>query len=83
MNNNETILLDTDRIVGINGFKLFVNDDYRPNRRNVICYSNTLQIYITLNRLTNKIKYTEHTIGDLINNNILNDIKVVEVNGYY
>jgi hypothetical protein len=83
MNNNETILLDTDRIVEINGFKLFVNDDYRSNRRNVICYSNTLQIYITLNRLTNK--NTNHTIkiGDFINNNILNDIKVVELNGYY
>ena len=83
MNNNKKILLDTDRIVEINGFKLFVHDDYRPNRRNVICYSNTLQIYITLNRLTNK--NTEHTIkiGDLINNNTLNDIKVVEANGYY
>ena len=83
---------NNDRIVEINGFKLIVHDNYRPNRRNVICHSNALQLYITLNRLRNDdIKHTI-MIGQLINKNkqLMNknkntfiDIEVIEVKGYY
>lgn len=83
MDNQFTFDKNNDRIVEINGFELFVLDNLRFNRRNVICYSNKLKLYITLNGLRND--NTEHKIiiGDLINNNTFDDIKIIKVKGYY
>lgn len=80
---NKIALEKKDRIVEINGFKLFVHDDHKPNRKNVICYSNSLQLYITSNRLNPDS--TEHVIriGNLISNKTFTDIEVVKVKGYY
>ncbi len=79
------ILFDknNDRIVEINGFTLIVHDDHKPNRINVICYSNLLQLHIMTNGLKND--NTEHTIiiGDLINENAFIDIEVIKVKGHY
>jgi hypothetical protein len=72
-----------DRIVEINGFKLFVHDNIRLDRRNVICYSNKLQTYITLNNLKNDNRTHVMKIGDLIYKNTFDDIKVITVKGYF
>lgn len=83
MGNRFTFDKNNDRIIEINGFELFVHDNLKFNRRNVICYSNKLQLYITLNKLRND--NTEHCIiiGDLINKNTFDDIKVIKVKGYF
>lgn len=74
---------NNDRIVEINGFALIVHDDHKPNRRNVICYSNLLQLYIILNGLKNDNTEDTIIIGDLINENRFIDIEVIKVKGYY
>lgn len=79
----DNVLSKTDRIVEINGFNLFGHDDYRIDRRNVICYSNKLQAYITLNKLTNDNSKSINAIADLIYNNTFDDIKMIKVAGYY
>jgi hypothetical protein len=38
MGNKLVFDTNNDRIVEINGFVMFVHDNYIPNRRNVICY---------------------------------------------
>lgn len=83
MGNNIVFDKHNDRIVEINGFELISYDDHRPNRRNVICYSNILQLYITLNKLPNDDVERNTIISDLINKNKLIDIKVIKVKGYY
>lgn len=72
-----------DRIVEINGFEIFVHDDHRFNRRNVICYSNKLQLYIMLNRLKNNNAQHSIIIGGLLSKNTFDDIKVIGIRGYY
>ncbi len=78
--NNELILLNTDRIIKINNFNLPVHEDYRPFRRNVICYSNILQEHIILNNLSNRNSDHISEICRLMSNKaLINDIKVIEV----
>jgi hypothetical protein len=74
---------NNDRIVEINGFELCVHDNFRFDRRNVICYSFKLQLYSMLKGLR-KDNY-EHSmlIGDLLNNNTFDDNKITAVKGYY
>ena len=51
------------------------HDKYKPNRRNVICYSNLLQSYIILNGLKNDNSgHSTIIIRDIINKNTLIDI---------
>ena len=83
MSNQFTFDKNNDRIVEINGFNLFVHEDFRFNRRNVICYSDKLQLYIILNGLRNDNIEHSILIGGLINKNTLNDIKIIDVKGYY
>lgn len=83
MGNNIVFDKHNDRIVEINGFELINCDNYKPNRRNVICYSDILQLYITSNKLPNDYVERNTIISDLINKNILIDIKVIKVKGYY
>lgn len=80
-----TIVFDkqNDRVVEINGFELISCDDYRPNRRNVICHSYMLELYMALNRLPNDVVERNTLISHLINNNTLIDINVIKVKGYY
>lgn len=82
MSNEFTFDKNNDRIVEINDITLYVRDDYRLNRRNVICYSNKLQLYMTLHKLRNVIE-DRIIIGNLINKNIFDDIKVIKVKGYF
>lgn len=86
-------LLETDRIIEINGYKLIVHDDCRLNRRNVVCHSDKLDLYIKLNNIpTDKVKFNNKiTIGELINRSnpihkdgyLFDDIKLIKVDGYY
>lgn len=43
MDNKLVFDTNNDRIVEINGFVLFVHDDCKLNRINVICYSHLLE----------------------------------------
>jgi len=81
MGQNLSALLDSDRIVEINGCRFIVHDTFSKNRRNVICHSNMLESYIKSNNLS-KTNY-EHIIliGQMLKN--FNDIKVVKIDGYY
>lgn len=71
------------RIVEINGFKLFVNDDYQPYRQNIVCYSKILE---------NQVKYNnwdannpEHVmiVTGLLNTKKIKDVTIVKCVGYY
>ena len=53
MNTQITVDKIKDRIVEINGFNLYGHEDFRPNRRNLIYYSDKLQLYILLHGLSN------------------------------
>ena len=82
----QLVLKNTDRIVEVNGFRMRVHANHRPNRRNVICYSYLLQLYIIFNRLS-KDNPSHRTIInklilDLINKGMLYDLKVVEEKYY-
>ncbi len=72
-----TELQNTDRVVNINNFRLCVHDDYRTNRRNVICHSDKLQLYMTSNNLSGPPPVHWR------NNPDFDDIKIIRVDGYY
>lgn len=74
-------LLEKDRIIEINGFELYVHDDFRHSRRNVICYSKKLKDYIAHNNLS--VDNHEHHV--LISEKLymFDDICVVNIKGYY
>ena len=76
-------LLETDRIVEINGFSLFVHDNHRIGRRNVKCYSKKLNDFIENNNLTQNNFENKMLISELLNNNRFDDIVVIDVKGYY
>jgi hypothetical protein len=82
---NETIedIKKDDRIVEINGFRLFVHDDFRTSRRNIKCHSEQLQSYITLNNYSNMNLDHIISVGELLHENNFNDIKLISVDGFY
>jgi|688.fasta_scaffold224824_1 hypothetical protein len=51
-NSSNKTLLKSDKIIKINGFSLLVINDYQKGRRNVICYSKKLDLYIKSNNLS-------------------------------
>jgi hypothetical protein len=69
------------RISVINGIPLILREDYRANRKNVICYSKKMQEYIDKNKLN---ETDNRLIGSLIYKNPpYDDIQVLSVDGYY
>ena len=91
-------LLETDRIVEINGFNLFVHDNYRPTRRNIVCYSHNLNTYIRNNNLSpnnhahiiliSELLYDmqnnmQNDMRNNMQNGMKNDIRLISVKGYY
>ena len=74
---------ENDRIVEINGFILPITQDYRLTRRNVKCYSDKLQTYITSNNLSKSNYQDVFKITKLIYNNTFDDIHIISVDGYY
>jgi hypothetical protein len=73
-----------NRIAEINSFKLTLRDDFRCNRKNVICYSNKLQKYIDTHKLDNNNYEHRRTIAHLIHHDsYYDDIQVISVKGYY
>lgn len=79
-----TTLQGTDRIVEVNGVKLFVHDDYRSSRRNVACTSREFAELIQdeINGLDDI--QTSFRVGKLIHEHKdkLDDLEVT-VKGYY
>ena len=76
-------LLETDRVIQINGVNLFVLQNINPNRRNVICNSIKFENYIKKNNLS--MENPEHIIlaTKLIENNYFDDLELVKIVGYY
>ena len=73
-----------NRIAEINGFGLPLRDDFRSNRKNVICYSNKLQQYIDKNKLDTKNYEHRRTILHLTHHDsYYDDNQVISVKGYY
>lgn len=73
-----------DRMVVINGIRLVVYDDFKSNRRNTICHSNTLAKYIEDNKLEKK-DGRSFILQEFIqaNKDKLDDIEVVGIDGFY
>ncbi len=80
MNNN---FLEYTRIVEINGIKLFVTQDFKHNRKNLICKSNKLNSFIINKNIDIKKLENNIMISELLQNNYFDDIEVIEVKGYY
>lgn len=89
---NSLVLQETDRIVEINGFSFPQQDDYNPNRRNVICYSEKLSNYIRLHNLHSHehehlvkiMKYVNRrSYGSYSFRAVFDDIKVMQIAGFY
>jgi hypothetical protein len=72
-------LLKTDRIIIINGFHLSYNEDYEIDRRNVECYSQKLEKYIKEYNLSK----TNFDIDEILDKDLLDDIVLVKVLGYF
>jgi hypothetical protein len=83
----ELELLKKDRIVKINGYNLVITQDYRIERRNVICHSKILSdILLSKNMDKNILKNTISLtlfIQELLRDNQLHDIVVISINGFY
>ena len=73
-----------DRMVKINGISLMVHDDFRSNRRNTICHSNTLAKYIE-DKKKKKKDGRSFILQEFIqaNKDKLDDIEVVGIDGFY
>lgn len=80
---NLTPLLEKDRIVELNGFKLFVTDDMRPHRRNVVCFSQQAKRWITEHGLDKNHPNHVMQLMKEMNLNQFQDVMVVYVKGYY
>ena len=73
-----------NRIAEINSFKLFLHDNFRANRKNVIRYSNKFQKYIDTHKLNNNNYEDKRTIAHLIqHDSYYDDIQIISVKGYY
>jgi hypothetical protein len=82
---NNKVFMENDRIVEINGIKLFIHQDYRINRRNVICNSKKLQDILDTIGFKDIISPTIRNtlLSDILYQNKLDDIKLVSVDGFY
>ena len=76
-------MLETDRIIKINNFKIFVNDNYVHHRRNIECYSYKLDKYIKYNNLSKDNKEHIILIGNIIKDKQFDDIELIKIIGYY
>ena len=81
MENKILVFLENDRIVEINGFELYVHDNFMINRRNIICYSNKLKNYIRENNLNIDNIQDHILISDKLY--MFDDIQIVKVKGFY
>jgi hypothetical protein len=80
MNNN---CLEYDRIVEINYIKLIVTQDFKHNRRNLVCKSNKVNSFIINKNLDIKKLENNIMLSNLLQNNYFDDIEIIEVKGYY
>lgn len=74
-------ILKSDRIVEINGIKLFGHENYRPTRRNIICESEKLTKYMKDNNINMTNPNNIFQISSIIN--LFDDVKMVKIAGYY
>ena len=81
----DNTLLETDRIVEINGNKIFVHDNYVSNRRNIICHSNKLKnILEEIDFKDVESPYVRHILlSDILHQKKLDDIQIISVDGFY
>lgn len=73
-----------DRIVQVNDTHLLINDDHRPDRRNIVCSSEQWADYIKTHHLDlNDYYKTAKLVGNMLRQNQLTDLKIVKVDGFY
>lgn len=78
-------ILPTDRIIKINDFELCTTAEYCPYRRNINCYSATVEEYIKENNLSKEKIYDIIKVGEYLYENIdnINDLKLIKIMGYH
>lgn len=77
--NNQEI----DRIVKINSFEMLIKGDYLPNRRNLVCRSESLSKYTKENNLCKDNFNHLVLIHDLLCDKKFDDIEIIRVKGFY
>lgn len=72
-------ILPKDRIIKLNDFNLMVTEDFRPQRRNIQCYSPTIATYIKEHNLSKDNIHHVMCLGEYLNMNysLIKDFKFV------